>query len=210
MTDVTPAGWYPDSTSPGQQRWWDGTQWTEHVQEPYVAGAARVALKAPEGVTGNNAFIWWMVAIYLVEIVVTLVYFATFDFSAYMGDVYGSAQGDNYSSPYLSMFTPAYLIQSLVSLLGYAGLVILAYFDWKDLGLRGVPRPFHWAFGFLGMLVYSIGRSVVVRRRTGTGSAPMVVVLIAFAVYFLLYIVLVVNMMGSMFSNMPSLNDYSN
>ena len=28
---VAPAGWYPDSTSPGQFRWWDGSQWLEHT-----------------------------------------------------------------------------------------------------------------------------------------------------------------------------------
>lgn len=26
-----PAGWYPDPTAPGQQRYWDGMQWTEHT-----------------------------------------------------------------------------------------------------------------------------------------------------------------------------------
>jgi hypothetical protein len=30
MSDTTPAGWYPDPEMPGQQRYWDGTQWTEH------------------------------------------------------------------------------------------------------------------------------------------------------------------------------------
>jgi hypothetical protein len=27
----TPAGWYPDPQAPGYQRYWDGSQWTEHV-----------------------------------------------------------------------------------------------------------------------------------------------------------------------------------
>jgi hypothetical protein len=28
---TAPAGWYPDTTKPGQQRYWDGKAWTEHV-----------------------------------------------------------------------------------------------------------------------------------------------------------------------------------
>ena len=33
-------GWYPDpSGPPGQQRWWDGTRWTEHLRPPPGAGA---------------------------------------------------------------------------------------------------------------------------------------------------------------------------
>jgi uncharacterized protein YbjQ (UPF0145 family) len=32
MTTTTPAGWYPNPDEPTQQRWWDGTQWTDQVR----------------------------------------------------------------------------------------------------------------------------------------------------------------------------------
>src|SRR6478609_9821315 len=38
MSDVQPAGWYPDSNHAGQSRYWDGARWTDHT--------------APEGTTG--------------------------------------------------------------------------------------------------------------------------------------------------------------
>lgn len=31
MSDLPPAGWYPDTTQPGQQRYWDGATWTHHT-----------------------------------------------------------------------------------------------------------------------------------------------------------------------------------
>jgi hypothetical protein len=39
-TDLPPAGWYPDSNNPGQKKWWDGTKWTEHVQDASSDDAA--------------------------------------------------------------------------------------------------------------------------------------------------------------------------
>lgn len=31
---MTPAGWYDDPANPGAERFWDGTQWTEHTRTP--------------------------------------------------------------------------------------------------------------------------------------------------------------------------------
>lgn len=55
MTDVTPstpstpaqpsgppAGWYDDTTTPGRQRWYDGTTWTDHYQTVSSAQAAPI------------------------------------------------------------------------------------------------------------------------------------------------------------------------
>jgi hypothetical protein len=48
MTDPTlpPANWYPDPNTPGQQRYWDGTRWTEHFAPGAASALSDVA--APE------------------------------------------------------------------------------------------------------------------------------------------------------------------
>lgn len=58
-TGLPPAGWHDDPTSPGQLRYWDGTQWTEQVQTVAVAApqvqvayqgaAAQAATSVSEG-----------------------------------------------------------------------------------------------------------------------------------------------------------------
>lgn len=63
-TMTTPAGWYDDPMTPGGKRYWDGMQWTEHVQAPPapVPGApppapdpyAQPAPFAPSPVGGFN------------------------------------------------------------------------------------------------------------------------------------------------------------
>ena len=37
MTDLPPAGWYPNPDNAQQQRYWNGEQWTEHIHDPHAA-----------------------------------------------------------------------------------------------------------------------------------------------------------------------------
>lgn len=39
----TPPGWYPDPSGRGGLRWWDGTQWTQHVQAMPTSPAVETA-----------------------------------------------------------------------------------------------------------------------------------------------------------------------
>jgi hypothetical protein len=42
MSMTTPPGWYPDPSAPYQERWWDGTAWTEHARAPLAPAAVPV------------------------------------------------------------------------------------------------------------------------------------------------------------------------
>lgn len=48
MSDLPPANWYPDPEVPGQQRYWDGTQWTEH-RAPGAGSAPQEPGSGPGG-----------------------------------------------------------------------------------------------------------------------------------------------------------------
>lgn len=46
MSDLPAAGWYPDPEHAGQQRYWDGQQWTEHRAPMADAGPPQWAANA--------------------------------------------------------------------------------------------------------------------------------------------------------------------
>ncbi len=54
---TTPAGWYPDPSQPGQQRYWDGSAWTAHSAPggPAAAGFAG-APNAGYATLGDGSF----------------------------------------------------------------------------------------------------------------------------------------------------------
>jgi len=190
MSNVTPssvpAGWYPDPAGTPRQRWWDGGAWTEHyndapvatqqpgvTQQPYSYAATAESLKAPEGIPVYNIWIWLVLGL---PVLSTIISYATTDWAGLMTAT-GPANGT--------------LLIGAFGWVFYGLSVFFAYRDYKTLLGLGVPRPFHWAWGFLSM-VYVIGRSVVVRRRTGHGILPMWIAIAYMALTFVASIILVV------------------
>ena len=187
MTNV-PAGWYPDPAGSPQQRWWDGSHWSQTTQatptanpyasttnpyapmqpygavQPYApAGSHYGAQQAPEGT--NPTTVWaWLIAFWpLIGFINTAITFA-------FGNSFANAP-ISYSAP-----TPDVLATYGVSFIAWVAFALIAYADYRELVNRMVPRPFHWAFAIIPFpIVYVIGRSVVVYSRTRRGLAPLFV-----------------------------------
>lgn len=183
-----PAGWYPDATTPGLIRWWDGTAWSEHTAPATGGyGSGRPLLSATTPV--YSAFIWIIVLLPLLS-------YASFfawrpDFS-YLRDL---SSASSYSP--LSLYTPGYFVILALGWVLYGVIVVLAYRDTVWLKRQGVVRPFHWAFAFLGGLVYIIGRSVIVRRVAAPrGLVPIWVSIGVFVVGLIVSIAWTVSLMS--------------
>jgi hypothetical protein len=172
-TPQIPAGWFPDPSGGPGQRWWDGSQWSEHFSDVPHAGAtgttAVASRPAPTGTT--TPFILVFVLVPLLS-VIALIFF---DFHAYV-----DASLDPTAGP-LAQFTPAYLLLTLLGWVVYGLSALFAALDWRELKKRGVERPFHWAWTFLSSLAYIIGRTVILRRR-GKGEGAMLPLFIAIGV----------------------------
>lgn len=192
MTNASP-GWYTDPEQPNQYRWWDGAAWTEHRTAPAYSMTPAAPLKAPEGTNWNTVWIWILVVLpFLPSLsLLTVNWQLAFDIGR---PVTGA----------LSLLTsPGYLATLIIGPISLGIFVWLSYLDWKILNDRGVPRPFHWAWGFLSV-VYTIGRSVVVRRRTGKGISPMWVTIVLYVVYTIAMIAFLISIMTSTFSSILS------
>lgn len=192
-------GWYPVAGTT-QQRWWDGTKWTEHVHDPATAWTGGV-LKAPEGTNPNTVW-FWLLAVGAPVLQAALLLLE----SAWLGSISNLAFEDP-QAMIQAEFSPSYFAIFGLGWLFVGLFVVGSALDFRTLRARGVPRPFHWAWAFLGVLVYAIGRSVVVRRRTGTGMTPLWVFIALNVVVFVVAIVVVVGYLAAVFSHIPTITN---
>ena len=199
MTNI-PAGWYPDPDDATRSRWWDGFAWTQARSTPYTLTASAAELRAPEGTEWNTVWVWLILVLPLLSSVRLL--FIDWDSMFQLSDPTGM-------SSFRTLSSPGFLFGALGGAILYGLCVWFAYLDWRALSRRLVPEPFPWAWAFLYTIVYVIGRSVVVRRRTGRGAAPMwaAIATIALTTGFSIY--MVVAMMSTVFASLPSLTKYS-
>lgn len=160
-------------------------------QTPYTADASTAAaLRAPAGTSTSTPWIWVIALVPLASVLPALF----IDWRRIMG---ASLLTSYDPMAQFAMFTdPGYLATLLLGFIVTAVLIVGAYFDHKELTARGVPQPFAWPwmlFVFVagGNLVYVIGRSVVVRRRTGGGLAPLWATIAVHAVSLVVGIVIV-------------------
>jgi len=190
MTDVqpaaapTPAGWYPDPSGNGLNRWWDGYNWSDATQAPAdqaaavqtPAGQAPVPSAMPTAQPYSYApqelssadpmtkFIW-IIALWPLLGVINLI-------------AYGLLGGYTFEALTSEGSGPADIADTVLALLAYLGMVAIVFLDHRELKARGL-QTFPWGWAFIP-IVYVIGRTVVVYRQTRKGLAPVFIYVGAF------------------------------
>jgi len=202
----TPAGWYPDPWNPGGQRYWDGQQWTQHQAGGPAQGAAGAGAGYGAGYAGAGygarperprvaddapiytPFIWIVALLPLVNaITIWFVHFNTQKFVDFINAAAAYDQSSGAGAPPLldvwGLLGAGYWVLMGLAVASYVLGVVFAHLDRVRLERAGVVRPFHWAWAFLGGIVYVIGRSVIVHRvASPRGLAPIWVLLGAYGV----------------------------
>ena len=199
VTNATPPGWYPDPWNRTSQRFWDGTQWTDHVAASSgPADRPRVADDVPI----YGPLIWILALMPLLSGIA--VWFVHIDLS--------SLDADSSDFNPLAIYGGAFWLTPVLGWIGIVVSIVLAYFDWKRLGRLGVQRPFHWAWAFaalgISIGVYVIGRSVIARRVAAPrGLAPVWVFIAAYLATIVSVIIWLVTWIGPF---IQQLNELSN
>lgn len=152
---VPPPGWYPDPSG-GQHgtRWWDGEQWTQHVDGPTVQTERQ---RLPDDVPTDTVFVWVLALLPLLALPVTL--FSHPQVRYVVIDPGGARTVDPDS-----ISTPVSFVLQGLSFAVYVAGIVLALLDHRALVRREVVRPFSWWWALVSPIVYLIGRFVIVRK----------------------------------------------
>ena len=187
------AGWYPDPAGSPLQRWWDGAAWTERTYDPIsAASAAPVHPDVPAGTRVSTPWIWIIALLPLLSLLGVLLV----DYRQYMEDTF-ALQTDPGGFAGLPASFGQVLGLSALGWLVYALSVLFAFLDWRALKKRGVTAPFHWAWAFLFVIPYVIGRAVVLKRRGRSYFVPMWVYLAIYVITLVVSIVKVADAVSS-------------
>jgi hypothetical protein len=204
-----PAGWYSDPTDASQLRWWNGSAWSQHVQQrpapisPTPVEAAPVVSAQVEAAQVEPAQAAVEPVRFTPVTETPLVRTQLVETAASVDDEAVPTRSNTVSSWFVALspfyYAIAFIIAlpALASIAGVAVLgaiaaavlvipfaiaLIFAISDFSALKKRGIPRPAAPGWMFLTPLVYLIVRTVRVRRATGKGSAPLWVWIAAWAV----------------------------
>jgi len=139
---------------------------------PTAAPAVRFGPSAP-GTDTNTIWVYLSIIASILPIVALFL----IDWETYLRLTI-AAESDPTVATELGQWTVGVLGISVLSYVLIGVSVLFAWLDWRELKKRGIAKPFHWAFAFLTLVistaaVYIIGRTVVVRRETGKGFAPL-------------------------------------
>jgi hypothetical protein len=52
--DLAPFGWYPDPAGSGMLRWWNGAEWTDHLEYPRPEVQAAVGYSTSSTLVGHR------------------------------------------------------------------------------------------------------------------------------------------------------------
>jgi len=165
-------GWYPDPAGSGRFQWWNGSAWTGQFSSPQFQAAPAQHPVAPRGRISDqtpvyNPYIWTIVALPLVSLILLMFWNPVLRLRTV-----GTRQVQTIDPA--SIFTAPYFLLVAISFVIYGVSALLAYLDWDRLRKDGVVRPFHWAWVFLNVALYVIGRSVIVHEvAPRRGLAPV-------------------------------------
>lgn len=208
-----PAGWYPDPSGAGGARWWDGARWAApSVVNPVGAPGGSVAAIPPAkvDVSTSTVWIWLAIAASVVPFFTPLL----LDWRGFIDGIAASA-ATGVESSFLVSWQLSSLWISFVSWAAVAAFIVFSWLDERELRRRGIERPFPWAWAFFGLLsfgmaVYMIGRAVVLRSRTVSGSwAPLWVWIATTVVGYIAVFAWVLWLLGALFSAIAPYMQYS-